>query len=116
MSEHGLPVSRMDQCHCWNSDPDHQRVAGQARARQFTHEHQVEAGQQSFSAYSSRWRARQGLVPLSAEDAQKYVTIEEIRWPLGEPLPAALRAEIYQVWCSGRLVAVAAWQETKQLR
>ena len=116
MSEHGLPVSRMDQCNGWNSDPDHQRVAGQARARQFSHEHQVEAGHHAFSAYSARWRAGQGLPPLSVEAVVRYVTIEDIRGPLGQELPAVVRAEIYQAWCDGHRVSVAAWLERASTR
>jgi hypothetical protein len=101
--------SRAEQCLAWNSDPAHQRLAGQARARQFSREYQVQAGQQSFSAFSARWRARQGLAPLSVEAAVRYVTIEDICGPLGESLPAAMRAQVYAAWCTGRLVSVTAW-------
>jgi hypothetical protein len=104
-------LSLGEQCLAWNSDPAHQRVAGQARARQFTKDSQTQAGQRSFSAFSARWRASQGLAPLSAEAAVHYVTIEDIRGPLGQPLPAAVRAQVYAAWCSGRLVGVAAWLE-----
>ena len=89
-------------------------MAGRARAGQFTHEYQVQAGHQSYSAFSARWRAWQGLPPLSAEAVQRYVTIEDIHGPLGKELPAVLRAEIYQAWCSGRLVGVATWLQMDQ--
>jgi hypothetical protein len=61
--------SQSDQCLQWNSGPEHQRLAGQARARQFTREHQAQAGQSSYVAVSARWRAGQGLAPLSLDAA-----------------------------------------------
>ena len=75
----------MLQCRGWNADPAHQIAAGRARAARFTHEYQSEAGHTAFAAFSARWRASQGLPPLSADDARKYVTPEMIR-DLGRPL------------------------------
>jgi hypothetical protein len=103
-----------ERCLAWNSDLAHQRLAGRARARQFTRDYQTQAGQCSFSAFSARWRAEQGLAPLSVEATERYVTIEDIRGPLGQPLPASARAAIYATWCTGRLVGVAEWLEHHQ--
>ena len=95
--------SPAEQCLDWNTDPAHQRLAAHARARQFTHASQAQAGHCSYAAFSARWRAGQGLAPLSVEAAVRYVTIEHIRGPLGQLLPAAVRAQVYEAWCTGRL-------------
>jgi hypothetical protein len=49
--------SPAEQCQVRNSDPAHQRLADQARARQCNREYRAQAGQCSFSAFSARWRA-----------------------------------------------------------
>lgn len=86
-------MRRAYQCRTWNADPDHQRQAGHA----------------SFAAFSARWRASSGLVPLSAEAVRRYLTPEHVRGPLGALLPARLRGEIYRAWCAGHLLPVEAW-------
>ena len=114
VGQYARELSPSEQCLQWNGDHEHQRMAGQARARQFTRDYQVQAGCRSFSAYSARWRASQGLAPLSADAVVRHVTIEDIHGPLGKELPAVLRAEIYQAWCSGRLVGVDTWLQMDQ--
>lgn len=104
--------SPTEQCLEWNRDPAHQRMAGQARSRQFTRDYQTQAGHCCFAAFSARWRAGQGLAPLSVEAAQGYVTIDHIRGPLGQVVPPALRAEVYAARCTGYLVSVATWLQT----
>jgi hypothetical protein len=66
---------------------------------------------QDNTAFATWWRAGQGLAPLSAEAAVRYVTSEDIRGPLGLPLLAALRAEVYTARCAGQLVGMATWLE-----
>lgn len=109
MQDQRRDQSRAEQSLDWNSDLAHQRLAGQARARQFTGDYQAQAGHRAYAAFSARWRAGHGLAPLSVEAAVRYVTIEEIRGPLDQPLPAALRVAVYAAWCTGRLVGVAIW-------
>jgi len=86
-------LRRVRQCATWNAD----------------HAHQVAAGHASWDAFSARWRAGQGLPPLTSEAARRYVTPETIRGPVGTLLPAALRAAVHRAWCSGLRVGVAAW-------
>jgi len=86
-------IRRVYQCARWNED----------RA------HQVAAGQANWDAFSARWRAGQGLPPLSVEAARRYVTAEMIRGPVGALLPEALRAVVHRAWCAGLLVGVSAW-------
>jgi hypothetical protein len=102
-------VLRQLQCLGWNTDHDHQVLAGQARAQQFTPEYQQAAAFASWAAFSARWRASQGLGPLSAEAVRKYLTPEQIRGPLGLPLRPDLQATIYRAWRAGELRHVAAW-------
>jgi hypothetical protein len=103
------PLWRRLQCLGWNADHAHQVRAGKARAQQFSTAHQQAAGFASFAAFSARWRAAQGLAPLSAEAAGKYLTPDQIRGPLGLPLPGEVQATIYRAWCAGVLVGVLAW-------
>lgn len=86
-------LRRVWQCQRWNADPAHQSAAGQA----------------SFAAFSARWRAEQGLAPLTRDVVRRYVTPNHIRGPLGMPLPARIREAIHRAWCAGYLVGVAAW-------
>jgi hypothetical protein len=94
----------------WNADHQHQVLAGKARAQHFTHESQQAAAFSSWDAFSVRWRASQGLRPLSADAVRKYLTPEQIRGPLGLPLRPELQATIYRGWCAGDLWHVTAWQ------
>jgi hypothetical protein len=102
-------MRRSLQAHRWNADRSHQVAAGKARARRFTLVHQRAAGNASWDAFSARWRAGQGIAPLSAEAARKYVTPGQICGPLGVPLSPALQATIHRAWCVGQLVGVLAW-------
>ena len=77
MSEHSLALAAA-QCRQWNAD----------------HARQVMAGHASWEAFSARWRAEQGLPPLSVEAVRRYLTLEHIRAGLGPPLPEALQATI----------------------
>jgi len=101
-------VARQLQCRGWNQDTAHQAHAGRARAATFTTAHQRMAGQASFAAFSARWRALQGLPPLCAEDARRYLRPEHLHH-LGLPLPSALRAHILAAWQAGDLRAVPSW-------
>jgi hypothetical protein len=84
---------RVYQCQRWNTDPAHQSAAGHA----------------SYTAFSARWRAGQGLPPLTVEAVCRYVTPEHIRAELGILLPSRLQETIYRAWCAGVLLPVAAW-------
>ncbi len=86
-------IRRVYQCARWNRDPAHQIAAGHA----------------SWDAFSARWRASGGLAPLSVHAAQRYVTPDMIRAPLGVLLPERLRVEIHRAWCVGQLFGVEAW-------
>jgi hypothetical protein len=88
---------------------DRLRRVHQVRQWNADHAHQVMAGHASFEAFSSRWRAGQGLAPLSAEAVRRYLNPEHIRSALGVVLPAALQETIYRAWCAGELVGVSAW-------
>jgi len=87
-----LRLWRVLQCRGWNADAEHQALAGRA----------------SWAAFSARWRAGQGLPPLSVEDARRYVSPDMIGH-LGMPLPSELRAAIHRAWCAGQLLGVPAW-------
>jgi hypothetical protein len=67
------PLWRRLLCQGWNAERAHQVRAGKARAQQFTTAHQRAAGQAAFTAFSARWRAAQGLAPLSAEAVGRYL-------------------------------------------
>ncbi len=99
---------RREQCRGFNADRAHQVAAGRVRAGEFTPAHQSQAGQASFSAFSARWRAEQGLPPLSVEDARRYVRPALIRRN-GIPLEPALQQRIYRAWCAGYLFGVLRW-------
>ena len=99
---------RAMQCREWNADHQHQVLAGQARAQQFTPEYQAAAGHASFAAFSARWRAQQGLCPLSVNDLLRYVTPADI-CALGDPLPPHLQDAMYIAWASGDPRDVYQW-------
>jgi len=86
-------IRRVHQCATWNAGQVHQPAAGHA----------------SWDAFSARWRAGQGLPPLSIGAARRYVTPEVIRAPVGALLPAALREAVHRAWSAGLLVGVSAW-------
>jgi hypothetical protein len=54
----------------------------------------------------------QGCLP--ALGGPSGVTIEDICGPLGQPLPAVLRAQVYVAWCTGQLISVVTWLESDQ--
>ncbi len=87
-----LRLSRVLQCRGWNAD----------------HGHQVMAGHAAFAAFSARFRAEQGMAPLSADDARRYVQPDMIR-SVGAPLPPELQARIHRAWCHGYLYGVLRW-------
>lgn len=96
-------------CQEWNADRDHQRMAGKVRAQAFTSAYQSVAAHAQQTQFSARWRAEQGLPPLSAAAVQRYLTPTLIRGPLGRPLDADLQVRIYRAWCAGYLYGVALW-------
>jgi hypothetical protein len=99
---------RAVQCRMWNATRAHQVAAGKARAAQMTQEERSAFGHAAFSAFSARFRAVQGLPPLSAAAAARYLTPHDIR-RLGLPLAPPLAETIYCAWCAGQLFPVAAW-------
>ena len=100
--------ARAAQCRKWNATRTHQVAAGKARAAQMTQDERSAFGHAAFSAFSARFRAVQGLPPLSAAAAQRYLTPRDIR-RLGMPLAPPLAETIYCAWCSGQLFSVSAW-------
>ncbi len=86
-------LRRVHQVKRWNRDQAHQAAAGLA----------------SYTAFSARWRATQGIAPLTAAAARRYVTPDMIRQPSGMPLASATKEAIYQAWCGGRLYGVLWW-------
>ena len=102
-------LDHAERCRSWNANPLHQMQAGRRRAERFSRAYQMRAAMCSNAAQSARWRARQGIAPLTAEEAQRYVTLEDIRGPLGGPLPYSLRGRIYRAWCMDVLIGVARW-------
>lgn len=103
------PHDRALQCQEWNADSAHQLMAGKVRAQAFTREYQAAAAHAQQTQFSARWRAEQGLPPLSAAAVQRYLTPQLIRGPLGRALDADLQARIYRAWCAGYLYGVALW-------
>lgn len=88
-------------CRAWNADRAHQRAAGQARAATgFTHEHQEAAGHCSFAAFSARYRASQGLRPLSGEWVRRYVTPDMIRL-VARALSPEIQQRVWDAWVGG---------------
>lgn len=71
-----------------------------------SHSHQVYAGLCSWSAFSARWRASQGLMPLDRAACRKYVRPDDICL-LGEKLPRAVSVVVWYCWSSGIPVDVA---------
>lgn len=67
----GVVSSRLrERCRRFNAAHALQVAAGKARAAEFTLAHQARFGHVSFSAFSARWRAEQGMAPLSAGDVR----------------------------------------------
>jgi hypothetical protein len=102
------PNAWMSLCRQWNAEHAHQVATGKARAAQMTHEERIAFGHATFDAFSARFRAVQGLPPLSTTAAQRYLTPEHIR-RLGMLLPPPLAETIYRAWCTGQLLPVSAW-------
>jgi hypothetical protein len=92
----------------WNATRTHQVAAGKARAAQMTQEERSAFRRAAFLAFSARFRAVQGLPPLSAAAAQRYLTPRDIR-RLGLALAPHLAETIYRAWCAGQLFPVSAW-------
>lgn len=101
-----LKRRRAAQCREWNASRSHQVKAGKGRAVAFTREYQSRAGHCSFSAFSARFRAQQGLSPLVRSDAQ-YVRLSDIRGCLGEVVPASFGVLILRSWAMGHLLPVS---------
>ena len=110
-SDAGSTVSsdvRAAQCRTWNATRTHQVAAGKARAAQMTQDERSAFGHAAFDAFSARFRAVQGLPPLSAGAARRYLTPRDIR-RLGMPLASHLAETIHRAWCAGQLFPVSAW-------
>lgn len=88
---------------------DRMRRVHQVKRWNRDHTHQTAAGVASFTAFSARWRASQGIAPLMAAAARRYVTPPMIRQPSGAPLASATQAAIHQAWCAGKLYGVLWW-------
>lgn len=104
-----LRAWRAARCRRWNRGAAHQRTAGQSRAQAFTPDHQTRAGHASWDASSARWRAMQGLCPLSAHAARRYVRPADIRAASGLAIPPGLAVVIWSAWGSGVVAGVDAW-------
>lgn len=102
------PDLRAAQCRAWNATRGHQVAAGKARAAQMTQDERSAFGHAAFAAFSARFRAVQGLPPLSADAARRYLTPRDIR-RLGMPLAPHLAETIHRAWCAGQLFPVSAW-------
>ncbi|MBA2679035.1 MAG: hypothetical protein H0U76_11650 [Ktedonobacteraceae bacterium] len=103
-----MAINRADQCRAWNADHQHQRLAGQARAKQFTSEHQSHAALAGYRAFSLRFRAGNGGPQLFPRDAAKYLSPADIRL-FGQSLPPPLQAVILAAWTSGKPWGVEYW-------
>jgi hypothetical protein len=57
--------------------------------------HQQMAGLASWAAFSARWRARQGLPLLHPMDVQ-YLTPQDFRNQLGQPLPPTVQRRLFR--------------------
>ncbi|GEM_PF-6218757 len=104
-----IQAAQSARCRQWNADHQHQVEAGKARAQQFTHESQSRAAFARNEQLFARFRAEQGLPPLSAEAVQKYVTPAMIRSICGLPIPSELQQQIHRAWCAGCPYGVAKW-------
>jgi hypothetical protein len=100
--------ARAAQCRTWNAMRAHQVAAGKARAAQMTQDERSAFGHAAFDAFSARFRAVQGLPPLSAAAARRYLAPGDIR-RLGMPIAPHLAETIYCAWCAGQLFPVSAW-------
>src|SRR5947207_13723811 len=65
-------------------------------------EHQRLAGIASWTAFSARWRARQGLPLLHAMDVQ-YLTPHDFCNGQGRPLPAAEQRRLFRAYVCAAL-------------
>lgn len=95
-----LAARRQAMCRARDADPAHQRTAGIARGAGRTRADQSAAGHASQTAFSARWRAEQGLAPLSTAAVRRYLTPDLIKF-LGQPLPMTVQQQIYDAWCAG---------------
>jgi hypothetical protein len=100
--------ARAAQCRTWNATRTHHVAAGKARAAQMTPKEWVAFGHAAFAAFSACFRAVQGLLPLSAAAARRYLTPRDIR-RLGMPIASPLAETIHRAWCAGQLFPVSAW-------
>jgi len=100
--------ARAAQCRMWNATRAHQVAAGKARAARMTQDERSAFGHAAFDAFSARFRAVQGLPPLSADAAARDLTPRDSR-RLGMPLAPHLAATIHRAWCAGQLFPVSAW-------
>ena len=64
--------------------------------------HQRLAGLASWAAFSARWRARQGLPLLHPMDVQ-YLTPQDFRNGLGQPLPATQQRRLFRQYVEAAL-------------
>jgi hypothetical protein len=97
-----------ERCRAWNANHARQVSAGRARAAELTVEYQRRAGNAAWNAFSTRFRAQQGLAPLSAEPIGRYLAPEDVRY-LGSPLAPALRERTYRAWSASDFRHVSAW-------
>src|SRR5947209_3746683 len=70
----------------FNADVEHQRLAGAA----------------SWAAFSARWRARQGQPLLHPMDVQ-YLTPQDFRNGLGQPLPPTEQRRLFRGYVEAAL-------------
>ena len=103
-----MAIDRRAQCLAWNADHQHQRLAGQARAKTLTHEHQSRAGTASFIAFSVRMRASHGSYQLFPSEGAKYISPSDINL-FGQRLPSVLQAVIHQAYVAGHPWGVEYW-------
>ncbi len=52
-------------------------------------------------AVAARTRAHQGIAPRSAQDARRYLTVDDVYGPGGKPLPEPLRRILLTAWRAG---------------
>ncbi len=97
-----------ERCRAWNANHAHQVSAGRAGAAEFTIEYQRRAGHAAWNAFSAKFRAQQGLAPLSAEAVCRYLAPKGICY-LGSPLASAIRERIYRAWSADDLRYVPVW-------
>jgi len=90
-----------------NADPDHQRQAGRARAAQPSfREHNQRIAPDGWRSFSAHWRAMQGL-PLLDPTHIQFLTPEDFRGPLGQPLPPDEQRRRYRAYFQAALSQAA---------